>query len=126
MPPKPRVLPPPPRVIPPAGGVTAAPSSYAGSGGQVAPKKETARINILPEPATPRAPTVKMTKTQPLITAPEPVAHHAPVTVAKVAPAAVVRGPDGYLRVDYGRLGLQLITWEEWAASRGERSRAIN
>jgi hypothetical protein len=29
-------------------------------------------------------------------------------------PAAVVRGPDSYLRVDYGRLGLRLQTWDEW------------
>ena len=36
--------------------------------------------------------------------------------VAKVFPAAVVRGVDGYLRVDYGRLGLHLQTWDEWAA----------
>jgi polysaccharide export outer membrane protein len=36
--------------------------------------------------------------------------------VAKVAPEAVIRGPDGYLRVDYGRLGLHLMTWDEWLA----------
>jgi hypothetical protein len=35
--------------------------------------------------------------------------------VARVIPDAVVRGDDGYLRVDYGRLGLQLMTWDEWA-----------
>jgi hypothetical protein len=33
--------------------------------------------------------------------------------VAKVIPDAVVRGPDGYLRVDYSRLGLHLVTWDE-------------
>jgi Chaperone of endosialidase len=38
--------------------------------------------------------------------------------VALVRPDAVVRGTDGYLRVDYSRLGLRLMTWEEWVASR--------
>lgn len=46
--------------------------------------------------------------------------------VEQVVPDAVVRGPDGYLRVDYGRLGLRLMTWEEWAASRGERLQEIH
>ena len=36
---------------------------------------------------TPRAPTVKMTKTQPLLNVPEPIAQSAPVSVTKV-PAA--------------------------------------
>jgi len=36
--------------------------------------------------------------------------------VADIIPDAVVRGPDGYLRVDYGRLGLHLMTWDEWLA----------
>ena len=30
---------------------------------------------------------------------------------------AVVRGSDGYLRVDYAALGLQLRRWDEWNAS---------
>lgn len=34
--------------------------------------------------------------------------------VAKIAPDAVIRGSDGYLRVNYDRLGLRLMTWEEW------------
>jgi hypothetical protein len=37
--------------------------------------------------------------------------------VANVVPSAVVRGPDGYLRVDYRQLGLRLQTWDEWAAA---------
>ena len=37
--------------------------------------------------------------------------------VATVAPAAVLIGADGYLRVDYGRLGLRLQTWDEWRAA---------
>ena len=34
--------------------------------------------------------------------------------VTHVAPHAVLAGPDGYLRVDYARLGMQLLTWDEW------------
>jgi Chaperone of endosialidase len=37
--------------------------------------------------------------------------------VELVRPDAIVRGADGYLRVDYSRLGLHLMTWEEWVAS---------
>jgi hypothetical protein len=37
--------------------------------------------------------------------------------VRKVDPVAVMRGRDGYLRVDYGKLGLKLMTWEEWQAT---------
>lgn len=34
--------------------------------------------------------------------------------VAKIRPDAVVKAPDGYLRVNYPRLGLHLQTWREW------------
>src|SRR5262245_44107791 len=34
--------------------------------------------------------------------------------IAVTAPEAVVRGFDGYLRVAYDRLGLKLMTWDEW------------
>jgi hypothetical protein len=34
--------------------------------------------------------------------------------VLKVVPGAVSRSADGYLRVDYGKLGLRLETWDEW------------
>ena len=34
--------------------------------------------------------------------------------VARIDRAAVVEGADGFLRVDYGRLGLRLMTWDEW------------
>jgi hypothetical protein len=37
--------------------------------------------------------------------------------VAAVKPEAVLRGADGYLRVDYGRLGLRLQTWDQWVAA---------
>jgi hypothetical protein len=36
--------------------------------------------------------------------------------VREVAPSAVLRGADGYLRVDYARLGLRLQTWDDWVA----------
>jgi hypothetical protein len=32
-------------------------------------------------------------------------------------PEAVVRGRDGYLRVYYERLGLDMQTWNEWVAA---------
>jgi hypothetical protein len=34
--------------------------------------------------------------------------------VRKIVPGAVSTGRDGYLRVDYGKLGLRLETWDEW------------
>lgn len=37
--------------------------------------------------------------------------------VERVVPDAVIYHPDGYLRVDYARLGLTLQTWDEWLAS---------
>jgi Chaperone of endosialidase len=37
--------------------------------------------------------------------------------VAEIVPDAVVRDADGYLRVDYVRLGLNLQTWDEWTGS---------
>jgi len=37
--------------------------------------------------------------------------------VAAMKPEAVLRGADGYLRVDYARLGLRLQTWDQWAAA---------
>jgi hypothetical protein len=38
--------------------------------------------------------------------------------VALIHPDAVVHGLDGYLRVDYGRLGTQLMTLPEWQAQK--------
>jgi hypothetical protein len=37
--------------------------------------------------------------------------------VAAVMPEAVQRGADGYLRVDYARLGLRPQIWDEWVAA---------
>jgi hypothetical protein len=38
--------------------------------------------------------------------------------VAAVKPEAVLRDADGYLHVDYARLGLRLQTWDQWVAAR--------
>ena len=40
--------------------------------------------------------------------------------VETVMPEAVGRGRDGYLWVNYDRLGLRMQTWDEWVAS-GQR-----
>jgi hypothetical protein len=37
--------------------------------------------------------------------------------VAEIVPDAVLLGADGYLRVNYSRLGLRLMTWDEWTAA---------
>jgi hypothetical protein len=37
--------------------------------------------------------------------------------VAAIRPDAVVTGPDGYMHVDYRRLGTHLQTWREWRAA---------
>jgi len=37
--------------------------------------------------------------------------------VQAIMPEAVVRGPDGYLRVFYDKLGLTLQTYDRWLAS---------
>lgn len=41
--------------------------------------------------------------------------------VAETNPEAVVSGSDGYLRVDYGRLGLRMMTWDEWVTKQQSR-----
>jgi len=44
--------------------------------------------------------------------------------VQAVMPDAVVQGPDGYLRVDYDRLGFRMQGWEQWVVG-GERIPAV-
>jgi hypothetical protein len=44
--------------------------------------------------------------------------------VQAVMPEAVMRGQDGYLRVDYDKLGLKFQTYDEWLASSVRRSAA--
>lgn len=43
---------------------------------------------------------------------------------AKQVPGAVIRGKDGYLEVDYSRLGLQFLTYEEWTRRYGYDTRS--
>ena len=38
-------------------------------------------------------------------------------------PDAVLLGPDGFLRVDYTKLGLRLMTWDEWEEAMGPCAR---
>ena len=37
--------------------------------------------------------------------------------VQSIMPNAVVRGPDGYLRVYYNKLGLKFQKYDQWIAS---------
>jgi hypothetical protein len=62
-------------------------SSSASSPG---PKKETARIAVLPDPHLKASPTVQMKKTQPLITMPQITPQNAPLTVARRDTSAMV------------------------------------
>jgi hypothetical protein len=41
--------------------------------------------------------------------------------VAAIVPNAVARGNDGYLQVNYDRLGLRLERWEDWSSSRADQ-----
>jgi hypothetical protein len=67
----------------PAPTATAAPAAAPAG-----PKKETARISVLPDPPVRPAPPVEMKKTQPLATMPEASRHTAPIAV-NVAPTSV-------------------------------------
>ena len=42
--------------------------------------------------------------------------------VLAVAPAAVVEGADGFLRVDYQMLGLEMLTYDAWLQRNTEQS----
>jgi hypothetical protein len=46
--------------------------------------------------------------------------------VQRVAPEAVVRGHDGYLRVYYDKLGLRFQTYRQWIASGAQLVRPEN
>jgi hypothetical protein len=63
-------------------------SSFAAS--SPGPKKETARIGVLPDPHPKASPAVQMMKTQPLITVPEITSKSAPLTVATKDTSATV------------------------------------
>jgi hypothetical protein len=45
--------------------------------------------------------------------------------VAAIEPDAVLRARDGYLLVNYARLGLRLRTWNEWAGAPARRDGAM-
>ena len=42
--------------------------------------------------------------------------------VQKIAPRAVWRDHDGFLRVDYDRIGVEFMTWKDWLIRRRVRS----
>jgi hypothetical protein len=44
--------------------------------------------------------------------------------VQKIDPSAVSRDRDGYLMVDYDRLGIDFMTWNEWVAQNGAKQSA--
>jgi opacity protein-like surface antigen len=46
--------------------------------------------------------------------------------VGEIMPQAVMRGADGYLRVDYAQLGLRMMTWDEWMQSPTRATLAAN
>jgi hypothetical protein len=41
--------------------------------------------------------------------------------VQRIVPSAVSRGRDGYLLVNYDRLGLKFVTWDEWTKQHPRR-----
>ena len=46
--------------------------------------------------------------------------------VAAIMPEAVGRGADGYLRVNYDRVGVRFQTWEAWGASMTQDPRGLD
>ena len=76
----PLVPPAPPVVLKKAAPVPLIPPPTPPMAASPGPRKETARIAIMPEPRAAPA-TVKMSKTQPLITAPEPMSETAPISI---------------------------------------------
>jgi hypothetical protein len=45
--------------------------------------------------------------------------------VQRIVPGAVSRGRDGYLRVNYARLGIGFMTWNAWVARRAEQRAGV-
>lgn len=45
--------------------------------------------------------------------------------VAAVVPEAVITGPNGYLRVNYARLGHRLMTFAEWSGRSASKDRVL-
>jgi hypothetical protein len=44
--------------------------------------------------------------------------------VAEIVPDAVMMGADGYFRVDYSKLDMRMLTWDEWVAAQSETALA--
>jgi hypothetical protein len=42
--------------------------------------------------------------------------------VQQIEPSAVWRDHDGYLMVNYDRIGVKFMTWKEWLAQSGSSS----
>ena len=114
---RPPVVPPSPllRPLPKPPGIVHEPeeaTSSIAAGAQTAeaecgPKKETARIKILPKPVAPPKPAVNMTKTQPLIMRPVGSAPASPITVVTSRP---VHGLDLIPRsYCWGLLGISAV-----------------
>ena len=76
----------------------------------IGPKKETARITVLPDPPVKPASAVQMKKTQPLVTMPEPVRAPAPVTVAPPEPVEEVMFESIPMSLCWGLLAAAAIT----------------
>ncbi|HEY2123997.1 MAG TPA: hypothetical protein VGG94_00930 [Chthoniobacterales bacterium] len=57
------------------------PRTASGPANAAGPKKETARISVLPAPPARTGPAVEMKKTQPLVSLPEPSVQTAPIAV---------------------------------------------
>lgn len=72
------------------------------------PKKETARIAMMPERKS-VTPTVKMSKTQPLITAPEPTRQTAPIFIEPENPTHLVETLPGPMC--WGLLGISALVF---------------
>jgi hypothetical protein len=45
--------------------------------------------------------------------------------VLAVVPQAVIIGEDGFMRVNYERLGTRMMTWDEWQKQRERRFRLV-
>jgi hypothetical protein len=45
--------------------------------------------------------------------------------VLAVVPEAVIIGEDGFMRVNYERLGTRMMTWDEWQKQRERRFRLV-
>src|SRR4051794_18433311 len=87
-----RLMPKPPGAAPAAPAVAPANLTFPTS-----PKKETARIAVLPDPPPRPAHTVEMKKTQPLSMMPEPAPPVMPITPAKY-PVGPVVSSEGFIR----------------------------